>query len=82
VHQLALTRAATVLVTARSGEVAPDAVVALWKDGLAERIELVVLGDASIEVLLVKVLGRLWRARIEQSGTAGARSARTSTRSG
>jgi hypothetical protein len=56
--------------------------VALWKDGLAERIELVVLGDASIEVLLVKVLGRLWRARIEQSGTAGARSARTSTRSG
>lgn len=44
VYQLALTRAATVLVTVRSGEVAPDPVVALWKDGPAERIELSVLG--------------------------------------
>jgi DNA-binding CsgD family transcriptional regulator len=57
VHQLALTRAATVLVTVRSGEVAPDPVVALWKDGLAERIELGVLGDAAVEELLVKALG-------------------------
>jgi predicted ATPase len=55
VHQLALTRAATVLVTVRSGEAAPDPVV-LWKDGLAERMELGVLGDAAIEELLVKVL--------------------------
>ena len=36
VHQLALTRAATVVATVRSGEVAPDPVVALWKDGPAE----------------------------------------------
>jgi DNA-binding CsgD family transcriptional regulator len=57
VHQLALTRAATVLVTVRSGEVVPDPVVALWKDGPAERIELGVLGDTVIEELLVKVLG-------------------------
>jgi DNA-binding CsgD family transcriptional regulator len=56
-YQLTLTRAATVLVTVRSGEVAPDPVVALWKDGPAERIELDVLGDAAIEELLVKVLG-------------------------
>jgi hypothetical protein len=46
VHQLALTGAATALVTARSGETAPDPVVALWKDALAERIEVAVLPDA------------------------------------
>jgi DNA-binding CsgD family transcriptional regulator len=56
VHQLALTRAATVLVTVRLGEAAPDPVVALWKDGPAERIELGVLDDVAIEELLVKVL--------------------------
>jgi len=57
VYQLALTRAATVLATVRSGEVAPEPVVALWKDGPAERIELGVLGEAAIEELLVTVLG-------------------------
>jgi DNA-binding CsgD family transcriptional regulator len=57
VHQLALTRAATVLVTVRSGEVVPDPVLALWKDGPAERIELGLLGDAAIEELLVTALG-------------------------
>ena len=57
VHHLALTQAATVLVTVRSGEPAPDPVVAMWKDGLAERIEVGTLGDAAIEELLVTVLG-------------------------
>jgi DNA-binding CsgD family transcriptional regulator len=57
VHQLALTRAATVLATVRSGEAVPDPVVALWKDGPAERIEVGVLDDAAIEELLVTVLG-------------------------
>ena len=57
VHQLALTRAATVVATVRSGEAAPDPVVALWKDGPAERIEVGVLDDAVIEELLVTVLG-------------------------
>jgi DNA-binding CsgD family transcriptional regulator len=57
VHQLALTRAATVLATVRSGESAPDPVVSLWKDGPAERIGLGVLRDAAIEELLVAVLG-------------------------
>src|SRR5437588_574728 len=55
-HQLALTRAATALATVRSGEAAPDPVVALWKDGPAERIELRVLDDAAIEELVVSVL--------------------------
>jgi DNA-binding CsgD family transcriptional regulator len=57
VQQLALTRAATVLVTVRSGETAPDPVVALWKDALAERIEVGVLTDAAIEELLGAVVG-------------------------
>ena len=57
VHHLALTQAATVLVTVRTGELAPDPVVAMWKDGLAERIEVADLGDAAIEELLVTVLG-------------------------
>ena len=38
-------------------ELAPDAVVHLWKDGPAERIEVDVLEDAAIEELLVTVLG-------------------------
>ena len=57
VHHLALTQAATVLVTVRTGEPAPDPVVAMWKDGLAERIEVSALGDAAIEELLVTALG-------------------------
>src|SRR4051794_28711539 len=56
-HQLALSRAATVVATVRSGEQAPDAVVALWKDTLADRIEVGVLDAAEIEELLVSVLG-------------------------
>jgi DNA-binding CsgD family transcriptional regulator len=56
VHQLALTRAATVLATVRSGEAGPDPVVALWKDGPAERIELGALDDAAIEELLFTAL--------------------------
>jgi DNA-binding CsgD family transcriptional regulator len=57
VHQLALTGTATVLVTVLSGETAPDPVVALWKDALAERIDLGAIPDAAIEELLVTVLG-------------------------
>jgi DNA-binding CsgD family transcriptional regulator len=57
VQQLALTRAATVLVTVRLGEAAPDPVVALWKDGPAERIELHALDSAEVEELLAGVLG-------------------------
>jgi DNA-binding CsgD family transcriptional regulator/DNA-binding transcriptional ArsR family regulator len=56
VHQLALTQAATVLATVRLGESAPDPVVALWKDGPAERIQVGVLADAAIEELVVTVL--------------------------
>ena len=57
VHQLALTQAATVLATVRAGEVLPDPVLSLWKDGPAERIEIGVLDDETIEELLVSALG-------------------------
>jgi DNA-binding CsgD family transcriptional regulator len=57
VHQLALTQAATVLATVRAGEVLPDPVLSLWKDGPAERIEIGALDDETIEELLASALG-------------------------
>jgi len=57
VHQMALTQAATVLATVRAGEVLPDPVLSLWKDGPAERIEIGVLDDETIEELLASALG-------------------------
>ncbi|HET9610896.1 MAG TPA: AAA family ATPase [Acidimicrobiales bacterium] len=56
VHQVAATGSATVLATLRTGAPAPDPVVTLWKDGLAERVELGGLGPESIEQLLTVVL--------------------------
>jgi hypothetical protein len=49
VHQLAVTRAAFVIATVRSGESGPDPVMSLWKDGLAERIELGGLPAEAVE---------------------------------
>ena len=57
VHQMALTQAATVLATVRAGEVLPDPVLLLWKDGPAERIEIGALDDETIEELLASALG-------------------------
>ena len=45
------------MATVRSGERPPDAVVALWRDTLADRIDLDVLDTTEIEELLVSVLG-------------------------
>jgi DNA-binding CsgD family transcriptional regulator len=57
VHQLAATRAAFVLVTVRGGEPAPDPIVALWKDGLLERLELGGLDEPAVDELVASVLG-------------------------
>ena len=57
VHQLVTTGSAFVLATVNTGERAADPFVALWKDELAERIEVPPLGPASIEALLTAVLG-------------------------
>jgi hypothetical protein len=40
VHQLVLRGAATVVLTLRTGDTAPDAITALWKDGHLSRLEL------------------------------------------
>jgi class 3 adenylate cyclase len=55
-HLLATTPHTFVLATLRSGEQAPDAVVALWKDGLAKRIELHPLAVNDVEELLSAAL--------------------------
>ncbi len=53
---LATTKRAFVFVTLRSGQQAPDAVVALWKDELAERIELHPFAAHEVEELLSAAL--------------------------
>ena len=69
-HQLVLQRLATVIATIRSGEPAPDAVTALWKDGHLRRLELQPLSRPESDALIQTVLGgavsdecgdRLWR---------------------
>jgi DNA-binding CsgD family transcriptional regulator len=56
-HQLAEGGHSFVIATLRSGEAASDAVVALWKDDLAERLELSPFSDSEVEDLLVAALG-------------------------
>ena len=56
VHQLVTSRSAFVIATVRTEEPAPDPIVALWKDELAERLELQPLAPCSIEALLSTVL--------------------------
>lgn len=57
VHQLVQTEQATAIVTIRTGERAPDAVSALWKDGLLQRRELQPLSHRQTDTLLAAVLG-------------------------
>ncbi len=70
VHQMALTQAATVLATVRAGEVLPDPVLSLWKDGPAERIEIGILDDATIEELLAHLQRRFDQAEQELGALA------------
>jgi DNA-binding CsgD family transcriptional regulator len=71
VHQLAQQGDARLVVTLRAGEPAPDAITALWRDELAERVELQPLGREDVRALLrATVPGaddegtshRVWRA--------------------
>lgn len=70
VHQLVLRSAATVVLTVRTGEPAPDAVTALWKDGQLDRLEVQPLSEPETAALLAAALGapldsagvsRMWR---------------------
>jgi DNA-binding CsgD family transcriptional regulator len=57
VHQLAMARALRVVATVRSGEPAPDAVVALWKDGWLECLDLQPLDRLALGELVAEQLG-------------------------
>ena len=59
VHQLVLRRAASVVLTLRTGETAPDAVTALWKDGHLPRLELQPLSQDETATLVEARLGGL-----------------------
>ncbi|MFL6118487.1 LuxR C-terminal-related transcriptional regulator [Actinophytocola sp.] len=70
VHQLAVGAAATVVLTVRTGEPAPDAVTAVWKDAYLDRLEVAPLTRAETGMFLEAVLGgpvemvaatRMWR---------------------
>ena len=56
VHLLAATGTASVVVTVRSGEVPPDSIVALWKDGPAPLIALQALAQAEVGTIVTRAL--------------------------
>lgn len=67
VLHLAMTAGVTVVATVRSGEPCPDAIVSLWKDAGAERIELGELSEPEVGALVEAIAGgpveeaaRLW----------------------
>jgi len=71
VHQLASTATAFVIATVRSGEPVRDSILALWKDGPAQYLEIQPLAEAEVRRLLALALGgevegatmlRLWEA--------------------
>jgi DNA-binding CsgD family transcriptional regulator/predicted DNA-binding protein (UPF0251 family) len=55
-HQLALRRTVSLVVTVRSGEPAPDAVTALWKDGHLARFDVQPLPEQLTAALVEAVL--------------------------
>ncbi|HXA31363.1 MAG TPA: LuxR C-terminal-related transcriptional regulator [Acidimicrobiales bacterium] len=57
VHHLASTNAAKLVLTVRAGAAAPDPIVALWKDGTLQRIEVQPLARSEVEALITAVLG-------------------------
>jgi ATP/maltotriose-dependent transcriptional regulator MalT len=57
VHQLVQTGSTFLLATVLTGEPAPDALAALWKEGAAERIEVATLQRDAIEEVLTAALG-------------------------
>ncbi len=57
VLHLATSGAAFVLATVRAGEPCPDAIVSLWKEDTARRMELAYLGDDAVRSLVEAALG-------------------------
>jgi DNA-binding CsgD family transcriptional regulator len=58
-YQMAVANSVVVVATIRAGEAAPEPVVALWKDGLLERHDLIGLSFDAIGDLVGTVLGGL-----------------------
>ena len=56
-HQLVTQDGVRVLATVRRGEDVPDAIVALWKDGVCERLDLEPLTRDALEQLVVDTVG-------------------------
>jgi len=56
-HQLVQAGDILVIATVRSGAAASDAVIALWKDELAQRLEVLPLAPEQVEELLTATLG-------------------------
>lgn len=59
VHHLILRRAAFLVASVRAGEPVPDAVAALWKDGLAGRLRVRPLPAAVMDTLITRALGTI-----------------------
>jgi len=57
VHHLAQTREARLVVTLRTGTDQPDAVTALWKDGLLARLDLNPLSESASRKMVEDLLG-------------------------
>lgn len=57
VHQLAVTRGGFVLLTVRAGENAPDPIISVWKDAVAERLEVRALSADQVAELASQALG-------------------------
>jgi ATP/maltotriose-dependent transcriptional regulator MalT len=57
VHLLAETERCSIVATVRTGEAAPDPITVLWKDELAERLELQPLSREEVYELLERSLG-------------------------
>jgi DNA-binding CsgD family transcriptional regulator len=67
VHHLVTRSSATVIVTKRTGEPAPDAVTALWKDGYLPRLEIQPLsGEETAELLEVALGGPVHSATVRR----------------
>ena len=54
---LSVTESAFVIVTVRSGEPCPDAIISLWKDGGAQRLDLERLSDEAVGALVEAAIG-------------------------
>jgi DNA-binding CsgD family transcriptional regulator len=71
VHHLGTSVEVSLVVTVRSGEPAPDSITALWKDGIADRVELQALSRTETQRLVRRALAgdaddvlldKLWNA--------------------